>query len=449
MTGPRGNGTGAQEDLRFVGCCHPSAREAGYVGPQLTWERMQRAWPKLVGCPILDNHRQGQAPIGKVVDAWVDGKRQLWVRGQIDESTSEGARVAGLIRAKKYRGLSLGMQHMTLKQGAERSSRASEDGEVEQGWEDVSEVEWSDIVEVSVCEKGKYEHTVLHSFFSDNAPVGAPPTSVSDGEGGAFTLFLDSSAPAGLPPRTTSFADLPFSMSRIFGGRSHYEGREKSADRTDRTAAPAPSPTPFGSFASVLHQRRSSQQRKESVDQREKTASTALNPNGNGSSIVSTTPPQQQCVPRELAPDSVHDTPQPTTRSTTSKTSHVNTNRNFSHKTTVHGKTTMSQQQQQQTATQPSAPASGGGATAANLAALQGGGAPAQTPQQQQPNTQQGNGASLPKSEGASVASPASARPSPVPRFKDGKFAPYRTTRTGAPPSLWVSLRYVCLYICS
>lgn len=164
--------------VRIVGCCHPKARNNDYVGPQLTWDRMRESWHQLKGRPILDNHDVARK-VGQVMDAWVDAERQLWIMAEIDENSPMGQQVAQRIRSGEYRGLSLGMDHGVMQRmtggggnSNECTSRGSDRHATEEGWEGVERVCWSTITEVSVCEKGKYPNTVLHSHFSQNPAVG-------------------------------------------------------------------------------------------------------------------------------------------------------------------------------------------------------------------------------------------------------------------------------------
>lgn len=158
----------------IVGCCHPKARPEGYVGEQLTWGRMRNSWKSLIGRPLLDNHNTGRK-VGRVLDAWVDGQQQLWIRAEVDEGSAMGRQVAQQIRSGEYQGLSLGMSH-----GVVTDSTASCSGsDPSQGdWDTVREVLWSDITEVSVCPRGKYPDTVLHTYFSEDPDQSGSPGSV-------------------------------------------------------------------------------------------------------------------------------------------------------------------------------------------------------------------------------------------------------------------------------
>lgn len=429
---PGGNGTAAPgeardghgRDLVFVGCCHPKAREPGYVGPQLTRERMERVWPRLVGCPLLDNHKHGNAPIGRVVSARVDGEHQLWIQGQIDESTPEGARVAALIRSGEYGGLSLGMQHRIVSRASGAPPRAPPPGEeVEAGWEDVEAVVWSDVFEISVCPKGKYPNTHLFfTFASEDA---------SEGGDGGITLVLDAAPPAGAGPKGA----LPFSTGWIIGEGRARGGRAPFASVFRAFTSPRPGTGERGEGA---HAPRPC----------EKTASTVLNPNSREGSVVrkgdsrhhtrstttttTNTTTTESGTPPSPPPSRVSQHPHHQTTTTTTPN-----DRSRSSSSSAPGNT---MSQQQQTTSQAPAAAQNGGTTAAanpatGLAAAT---SPAQAaPQQQQQQQQTGAAAApapTPQGNGASLSSPPSGRPSPVPRYSDGKFAPYRTPREGAPP---------------
>jgi hypothetical protein len=170
--------------LRFVGCCHPKAKDDGNPqdrrGEQLTLSRMQAAVKQLKeGKQILDNHHPDRV-VGRVYDAWIDPQKQLWVLGWVDDSTPVGKEVAECVRQKKYLGLSLGMVHSVLRnprfvpgahQRTATTAGASSPGQWdEDDWSDVFEVTSSTVTEVSLCENGKYEHTFLATFFSKNPP---------------------------------------------------------------------------------------------------------------------------------------------------------------------------------------------------------------------------------------------------------------------------------------
>lgn len=212
--------------VRIIGCCHPKARDDGYVGEQLTWERMQQVANDLPGTKILDTHFKN-LQVGKIRRSWIDGERQLWVLGEIDETTAAGRRVAQLIRSGKYRGLSLGMTHgvafnlqnpscksetTALSRGGGVDGHASTNNQ-QKDWANVKHVYWSEITEVSVCEEGKYPNTVLHTWFSKILP---PPSARSSG--------------------TESISRQEFSETRRLD--SSGTGGKKSQPATDSSCAP-------------------------------------------------------------------------------------------------------------------------------------------------------------------------------------------------------------------
>ncbi len=184
--------------VQIVGCCHPKARNNAYVGPQLTQKRMQSEWMHLRGLPLLDNHDK-RKKVGHILEAWVDGEEQLWIRAEVDETTAMGAETARRIRSGEYRGLSLGMRHGVDETRRTQSSSSNSSAEkIESGWEGVREVFWSNIEEVSVCERGKWPNTVLHSHFSEDPDL-APACQETDStkaDDSGITLFLSLSTSA-------------------------------------------------------------------------------------------------------------------------------------------------------------------------------------------------------------------------------------------------------------
>lgn len=113
----------------------------------------------------------------------MDGENQLWVRGRIHESTPEGRNVAERIRNGTYAGLSLGMTHSVFRKPRPQSAGSGErlqqgnsaaQDEDEDDWSNIMGVMSSSIEEVSVCEEGKFENTILATFFSKNPDLVVP-----------------------------------------------------------------------------------------------------------------------------------------------------------------------------------------------------------------------------------------------------------------------------------
>lgn len=241
--------------VQIVGCCHPKARNNAYVGPQLTQKRMRSEWMHLRGLPLLDNHDK-RKQVGRILEAWVDGEDQLWIRAEVDESTAMGAETARRIRSGEYRGLSLGMRHGvddTLQtQSSSSNSASSSASSREPGWEGVREVFWSNIEEVSVCERGKWPNTVLHSHFSEDPDLAPSASKENNNNNNAndsgITLFL--SLPA---------AAAASENNKKSSGQSDNPTQPKPACiTTDTSSKPL---TPFAdSFQKFYHQHQ--QQRK-------------------------------------------------------------------------------------------------------------------------------------------------------------------------------------------
>ncbi len=97
--------------VEIEGSCHPPGKENNYDGTFLTKENMKEKLKDLPGTPILWEHN-GQKKIGEITDGYVDERQRLIVKGKIDRGTWEGAKTISSLRNGKFKGLSLGMEHL-------------------------------------------------------------------------------------------------------------------------------------------------------------------------------------------------------------------------------------------------------------------------------------------------------------------------------------------------
>lgn len=394
----------------FVGCCHPKAYPNRHRGPELSRGRMLKAWASMRGRPILDNH-QRHRQVGAILDAWMDGEDQLWIRAHVDESTEMGLQVAKLITSGIYKGLSLGMDHGVV----EKSGRRGKGGSVlsllpqdEFDWSDVEDVVWSEITEVSVCPEGKYPNTTIHTWFSASCSNDTAIVSESESTntGCVYISILpdqeaapnpsSSSSPSSLFPSWKDQASKIFSGRQWFGTKSHQLWTNRFSKSHNFLSA--------REFPSRFHTTSTTNQTTENcwVSKQQQ-----LNPNNNNNKNNTNSTNNNE--------DSVTTTTAKSVEKTMSDQASSSSSVPATSVGTPATPSSVGSQQQQQSLAPPTTTTTGQGSTQGSV--------PPAMQQQQQPAA--GSSVSSPSTSSSSVTGSARNVPVPLPRHSDGRFAPY------------------------
>lgn len=188
----------------FVGVCHPKGEQNDYKGFLLKASDMPDKCRELEGKKILFEHNK-DCEIGKVQTAWVDASSgKLKVCGYILENDNNSKMVAQKIRNGTLSGLSLGMKRDVL---------------VNKNKEFV-DVVYSQINELSICEEGDLDHTVIETIASKLKKTQTTTTTDNNNNNNIFNIFC-------APSKTTR------KQSTFFGNYTERSNPHLSTGRSD------------------------------------------------------------------------------------------------------------------------------------------------------------------------------------------------------------------------